>query len=174
MQTIRFERLEKILRDVRGTTAVTITALTEPDMVARDNPYAGRVRKRSRRNCLIGFGYENAVNNQRLREDKDADFVAGPRKWGVRIAGTPIVEHKGKVYLEAKVQRVLEYRYEVDGEIVENALIEPWLRDKGAADRQELAKPVELRDFALTSITDLVMGGYHYHVSDVERGRLGA
>lgn len=159
-------QLETVLRNVRGATFCSIVALTKCD-VRSGSPLTGRdVRKLSRRNCVIGFGYESVVNRQREREEKDADFVAASRRWGARIAGTPLVAHNGKLYLEAKVERVCEYRYHVDGRIESTEIVEPNLRDGGRADRQELDRPVVLRDFGLESIVTLALNGALYEVRE--------
>ncbi len=56
------------LLDVRGTTFVSLTSRTEPKMNKRNNPLFGNVEKVSTTNCIIGYNYENMVNNARKRE----------------------------------------------------------------------------------------------------------
>ena len=45
------------------------------------------------------------------REGKEIVFDIKPRKWGERLDGTPLVHYRGKYYLEAKCERVLEMDY---------------------------------------------------------------
>lgn len=130
---------------------------------------------------MIGFRYENSVNRQRDREGTDPNFVAQRRKWGKHVPGTPLVEHKGGVYLETKVERELEQRYEVDGVPVSAEEIEALVNRRSAraipatADPlqdfardlttiQGVKRPVILRDFALESIIQLRMGGEWYAI----------
>lgn len=156
------------LRTLRGATFATVTLRTEPDMVRDGNPYYRRTIKVSRRNVTLNYIYGNAVNRQRVREGSDPDFVPQPRRWGRRIEGTTLVEHRGEYYLEIKVERVLSYHYEVDGLPVENATIEPFLKDKGEGDRQELIKPVIHRDPKIANVAEITIGKSHYVVVDRE------
>jgi hypothetical protein len=163
MTTISRDELLNKLRNIKGTTAIGITTVTKPDMNKKvngePNPYYGRVSKWARRSCMIGFKYTNSVNNQREREDKDADFVAQPRKWGVRIAGTPLVEHNGKFYLECKVERVLESHYFLDDDLADDEVVEPYLVKRSQSGRQGVDREVILIDPALENIESIVMFG---------------
>ena len=145
---------------------MTIVATVVPSMRKTGNPFYGRVTKTSTVNGMIGFKYENSVNNQRKRENIGKEFVAEPRKWGVRIAGTPIVEHKGQSYLEVKVQRVFDTVYCVDNRLACDEEIKaikgffPTNKDN----RQEVEKPVILRDYCLDSINEIRIAGKWYTI----------
>lgn len=168
---ITTEELRSLLLNSRGCSPVTIIAETVPAMRKTGNPLVGRVTKVSRVNGMIGFAYANSVNNQRLRESDDAAlFEALPRKWGERIAGTPVVRHVGKTgvpefYLELKVERSLGHEYRVDGMPVPDETVECWLPKRVEGARQEVAKPVILRDYALRSIRKITLGGVEYDVA---------
>ncbi|NOJ99736.1 hypothetical protein HMI51_43575, partial [Corallococcus coralloides] len=85
---------------------MTIVAETEPDLVGgKSCPLHGRVKKISRVNGQINWVYENAVNNQRGRENQPLDatgniesFIAEARRWGSRLHVDnrllPFVAHK--------------------------------------------------------------------------------
>jgi hypothetical protein len=139
----------------KGAAIVTIHAETEPDLIKTGNPYTG-ITKRSAVNGVINWVYERAVNNQRLREDLEADFRAHPRKWGKRIIGTPLVEHNGKYYLEMKVQQSA-CRYFIGGKEINTADVTPWLRPRKPS-RQGVSKEVILRDYSLENITCFIYG----------------
>ena len=152
--------LKAALASRKGTQFITIVAVTDPRMRKRDNPYIGRVQKRSTVNGAIGWIYQNSVNRERAREDLQPDFEAFPRKWGERISGTPFVEHKGSTYLEMKVERVISTEYLLDGEPVDRSVIEEWLpKHKSEGARQEVERPVILRDYNLPNITSITYGG---------------
>lgn len=53
---------------VRGTTFIQLSATTEPKMNKRENVLFGNVVKDSITNCIVGYNYENMVNNARKRE----------------------------------------------------------------------------------------------------------
>jgi hypothetical protein len=117
---------------------------------------------------MIGFRYQNSVNNQREREGKDTDFVAMPRKWGVHIDGTPLIEHNGKYYLECKVERVIESNYLLDGELADDEVIEPYLAERSKSSRQNLDREVIPITPSLENIEVLVMNGETYMISKEE------
>jgi hypothetical protein len=144
------------LMGIKGAMILTIEAETLPQMRKTDNPYMG-TRKVSSVNGVINWVYEIAVNNQRLREDKEADFTAFPRKWGKRIKGTPLVEHKGKFYLEMKVQSAKAHYVHGDAEIDVSELI-PYFYERSKS-RQGVDKEVILRDYALENIRAIRWGG---------------
>lgn len=157
---MKLGELKAALMERKGTSFVTIVAVTDPRMRKRDNPYAGRVQKRSSVNGVVGWIYQNSVNRERVREDLEADFEAHPRKWGERIKGTPFVEHKGNTYLELKVERVLSTEYLLDGEPVDREVIAEWLpARKAEGARQEVENPIILRDYRLDSITEITFDG---------------
>jgi hypothetical protein len=172
MPTISQTELESKLRAIKGTTIVTVTTFTTKSMNKKVNgeinPYHGRVQTRARNNCMIGFIYTNSVNNQREREGNDEEFVAHPRKWGVRVQGTPLVEHKGNVYLECKVQKNLSTQYFVDGEEVDRSVVEPWFTKRKDSGRQEVENPVILMDPMLSNIEQIAMFGETYTVIHAE------
>jgi hypothetical protein len=168
MPTINRTELELLLRNVKGTTLAGVVILTVPQVNKKvngvANPIHGRVQKRAHRNVVLGFKYENSVNNQRIREDKDADFVAEPRAWGVRIDGTPLVSHNDNLYLECKVERVVEAQYLLDGQPVEDSEVEPYLPVRKPSSRQEVDRPVVLIDVKLENVEQLRIFGEVYNV----------
>lgn len=157
---MKLGELKAALASRKGTSFVTIVALTDPRMRKRGNPYIERVLKRSTVNGAIGWIYQNSVNRERARENLEPDFEAFPRKWGQRIKGTPFVEHKGKTYLELKVERAISTEYLLDGEVVDKSVIEEWLpKRKPEGERQEVDRPIILRDYDLANIKAITFDG---------------
>lgn len=159
--------LESALAETVGASFVTITAEVDPRMRKTGNPYVGRVVKRSRVNGVINWSYESSVNRERCREDGDPDFEAHPRKWGLRVKGSPFVKHNGKTYLEMKVQRVMETEYLLDGEKISKSLIEKFLpKPKAEGARQDVEKPVILRDYNLDTIRAIKFSGADFKIEN--------
>lgn len=167
------EMLASMLAQHRGATPVTLVARTVPPMRKTGNPLAGDVVKVSRVNAIIGFLYENSVNNQRLREQgEDAPlFESHPRKWGRRVLPSPLVEHTDKKgnfirYLEVKVQKSLGYEYRSisTGTPIPDAEVECYLPKKVEGARQEVENPVILRDYDLRNILEIRMLGADYEI----------
>lgn len=161
MKALTTTALVEVLATVKGATFATLITETDARLKKTGNPY-GQVRKVSRVNVCLGFQYEAAVNRQRTREGAEADFEAAPRQWGERKPGTMLVEHKGKLYLETKVERSLGCVYlDASGKELTAEQVAPFLPAKGAS-RQEVEKEILVRDYALESIRSLSFGGEQY------------
>lgn len=176
--TITRSDLVETMKGRRGSFFVTIVAETDPRLLKTNNPFTG-VRKISRVNGLLNWIYENAVNNQRVRENQPLDtagdvehFHSMPRKWGSRLRRedgtvTPLVEHKDKHYLELKVQKSLGHEYR-DGNdaVIDPAAVAPFIPKRKEGERQEVDNPVILRDYAIENITQITLDGVVYEVTD--------
>jgi len=160
MKAITQTALIETLNDIKGATFATIITETDARLKKTGNPF-GPVRKVSRVNVCLGFQYEAAVNRQRAREDSATDFEARPRQWGERT--TPmLVEHKGRTYLETKVQKSLGVTYiDSDGKELSREEVAPFLPARSKS-RQEVADEIIVRDYALDSIRSLAFGGEEY------------
>lgn len=170
--------LVETMQGRKGAFFVTIVAETDPRLLKTGNPYAGAT-KVSRVNGLLNWIYENAVNNQRSRENQPLDnngevehFTALPRKWGSRVKRndgtvTPLVEHKGKQYLELKVQQSLGYEYrDANGNVIDPANVEPFLPKRKEGARQEVDNPVILRDYSIENIQQITLDGIVYEITE--------
>lgn len=143
------------IKTKKGASPVTIITKTVPDMRKTDNPYYGDVIKISRVNCIINWIYANAIKKV------DPNFVPQPRKWGTRKG--PFVEYTNnrgeqKLYLETKVERVLEtvfVRLSTDT-IIPNVELEPYLKKTQETN-------VILRDYDINNIVTLVMDKKNYY-----------
>lgn len=161
-----------------SATIATMETETIPDMVKKDrvtgqpNPYIGRVVKQSRVNGIVGaWNYESAVNRQRVREsdaetiaevESIPEFVAEPRSWGERLPQTGLVKHGENYYVEIKVQRAIETTYLIDGRPATDDELEDlkrYLPKKKEGTRQQVEKPVILRDYKVESIKSVTMNG---------------
>ena len=161
MKALTTATLVELLATVKGATFATMIVETDARLKKTGNPF-GPVRKVSRVNVTLGFQYANAVNRQRTREGAEADFEAAPRQWGVKV--TPmLVEHKGKTYLETKVERSLGYVFlDANGRELSADQVAPFLPARSGSNRQETEKEILVRDYALESIRSLSMGGEQY------------
>jgi len=65
-----------MLLNTKGATFVQIKTTTEPKMRVTDNPYRDNILKDTNSNVMIGFNYENIVNNSRVKDAiKEAESV---------------------------------------------------------------------------------------------------
>lgn len=85
--------VRKVLTERIGAAFVNLVTETEPDMTGgKKCPLLGRIKKVSRFNGQINWKYDNAVNNQRGRENQPLTesgevetFVPEARRWGQRL-----------------------------------------------------------------------------------------
>lgn len=178
MATITRDQLIVKLASLRGSQIVTLTTETDARLrkthptlkvggKAARSPYADdSVTKVSRVNVVINFTYQNAVNRQQCREGNAGDFVAQPRQWGERVEGTPFVQHKGRLYVECKVERVVgETEFRVNGLPIDRSEIADYLpASRSSAEHQGVDREIVLRDYALDSILAVTMGGETFEV----------
>jgi hypothetical protein len=160
------EQLVKALMAITGPTPATFLAETDVNMNKTANPYHGQIKKVQKSNVFINFKYENSVNKALAKEGKEADFEAQPRKWGVRVAGTPLILFKDKYYLEARFlnnEPKVEYFHE--GKIIEKALFEQFIPEKKSSGNQGLENEVIIRDFKIEGIKEIQFGGIKYVVT---------
>jgi len=166
------EELVEVLTLRKGAQPVTFLAVTKPKMLKKHretkdpNPFEGRVTKVSRVNGFINWRYANSVNRQRERErgDEAEAFEAVPRKWGVRVEGTPFVDHKDKRYVEVKVEGVIESEYRVDGHPIAKEELAAYLPARSESSRQGVEREIVLRDYGLDTITEIAINGARFEV----------
>ena len=153
----------EMIRSQKGTTFATIKSNTDAGM--KKSCPIGEVRKVSHMNVMIGFDYSNAVNNQRSREEIEAEFQAAPRRWGKRV-DLKTVEHNDKVYLTTATLNHYSTEYQdVYGEVIPTDYLKPHMKAKSKSSRQGTEKEIVYRDFTATNITEITMMGETYEVS---------
>jgi hypothetical protein len=161
MKAITTSEFLALLNTVRGATFATLVTKTDARLKKTGNTF-GPVFKVSRVNVTLGFQYENAVNRQRAREAGTADFEAKPRQWGERISAM-LIGHKGKTYLEAKVERSLGHTYQTStGKELTDADVEAFLPARSKSNRQKTEKEILVRDYALGSIQGISFKGENF------------
>ena len=158
------ELINKLLK-IDCSRPVEILTATVPSMVKTGNIFYGRVVKLACYNVFIGIHYENSVNRALGREGKPQTFKAKPRKWGVRIPNTPLVEHKGKYYLECQLNKppsnptyILDNTVTLMPEDLGDYLRDP----KPPLTQKDLQKKVYLKDFSIDSIVEIHMNKEKY------------
>lgn len=127
------------------------------------------IEKHSYFTATLNFLYGRAVERQREREGHpEPTFEVGPRSWGTRISGTPLVEYNGKYLLEVLVTNSIECQYfhTITKEELERKAFEIWLPPKKAVvPKQETEKPIIPHDYYLEGIVEVRMDGQVYKVN---------
>lgn len=167
MKKISQADLVDILKRINCAQPVNILTATEPQMLKTGNPFYGRIKKLMNNTVFIGVNYQNSVNKVRGKEGSIPDFVAFPRKWGTRIPHTPLVEHKGNLYLECRfLSLVGTPKYMVDGtSFIDESALSNWLvKKKSNAGHQGVSNGGEviLRDYSISSILEIHVDKQRY------------
>jgi hypothetical protein len=159
---------------INGSSFIGIDTLTEVDLAGgKANPMQSKVQK-----CTVGSNvmvfsnknsnaYENMVRRRLIAEGKNPDnFELGPRKWGVRISNTPLVEHKGSYYLEVIFLKCGAVSYLHDGKPIRKDLIEglPVESPKGA--QGGLSNKIPINTYKIASIVRITINNDVYIVID--------
>jgi len=182
METITTSQLKNKLSNIKACTAIAIETETYPKMLKKDrntgepNPFEEiGIVKVGTMAGLIGCSYENGVNNQLGREDKELVFEAKSRKWGELMDNKVMVVHtpKGKetkYYLQMLVKSARTPIYTDGTETIPVAELRGVLPTKSEPKTQDaLDKKVILRDIAIDNIKVIRIGGEEYfHCSDSE------
>lgn len=167
VRLVNVSQLREILNGLLTSTTASVSYITEPAMCKTNNPYAGLVKKHSQANVMINFTYANSVNNALKKAGEVADFTPHARKWGTRLEKSPLVEHKGAFYLEARFMNPAKSQYVANGSVIDRLEIAPYLPQSNSnAEHQGLSeeKEVIIRDINLNNISEIKMLGEHYKV----------
>lgn len=175
MKNVTVNELEATLSTIQSCQNISIVTETIPEMNKKGNRLYGKITKVSKYTGKIGFFYPNVVNNQLGREDKEMNFKAQKRVWGVRDG--VLVRHKDNVYLEIKVDKVLETKYFYKGKEVGEARLETikgWLKERTTPKTQDaLETKIIITTPNLTCIRAITMLGDEYRtivrVSEAEK-----
>lgn len=109
------EQVRNYLRELKGAKPATIVIRTEPRLNKNSretgdaNPFLNNIYKVSEMQVFLNFDYENSVNRQRSREDKESSFQVGS-SWGEHD-GRVLVVKDGQDYIQCKLERKLSTEY---------------------------------------------------------------
>lgn len=117
------------------------------------NPYK-RVHKISTLIVELNPAYENSVNEQRVKENKSDDFVAGSHKWGKPV-GHGLFERNGKLYVSVIAKNAVMVNHMTRDEIVDKTSFEEFIPKQSGSNKQKLDNLVAYRTFSLDNILSL-------------------
>lgn len=150
--------LENLLREINGCTFASI------DTIKLVSP--GITKETTGKRIILftnkkSSGYENMVRRRLQEAGKDPrEFVSGDLPWGTQVPNSPLVEHKGKVYLKCIDLTEGQAKYFMLGEEVEDpsGLI---LRERRSHPNQglPLASQVNVSCYDLQNIVRIALMG---------------
>lgn len=170
MSQIQRHNLAVLLATMNGATFMGIDTESSVKLTGgKANPFKDRVTKRQTGSTVMLFqnkhvnGYESMVKRRLAQEGKDPDsFELGPRLWGTRIPGAPIIEHNGEHYLECTFQNAGPKEYLVDGVVTDQATITGMPAERDEGEQGGLDNKVIIRTFKMSSLTAVRIGGQEY------------
>jgi len=142
-----------------GAQPSAIQYITTPTLNKDGKLKFGEVTKIANIGCMIGYNYENSVNNQRERENELRDFMSKPL-WngkGKRLT-TAISTHieKGTFYLTYKKQSTFKsFHFDTALNFIPSALLKPFYPKSDPSKYQGVDKPVYHREILLENVRRL-------------------
>ncbi len=177
MKTISKANLVQFLMNptisgISGNTFVGLDTLTVVKLTGgKGNVMQGKVQKANAGSQVQVFqnktksAYGSMVQRRLNKEGKEVEFQLSPRTWGVRVEGTPILEHKGEFYLEVIFIKSGETSYLLDGKPIKKDLIQGLPVSKGGT-QGGLEDKVIIRTYKIASLTRVTINKETYLVTD--------
>ena len=142
-----------------GAQPASLQYVTSPSITKAGKEEFGMVTKIANIGCMIGYSYENSVNNQREREGELRDFMSQKlwKGFGSRIS-TALATHdtKGTFYLTYKKQQTFK-SFHFDGVLnfIPHAMLRPYFKPYVAPKNQGVDKPVYHREIGIENVRKL-------------------
>jgi len=142
-----------------GAQPASIQYVTEPKLNKEGKARFGTVTKFANVGGLIGYKYENAVNNQLEREAKEREFLAQPL-WngkGKRIS-TALSTHieKNSFYLTYKAQQTFKsFHFDSVLNLIPNAILKPYFPQSDPSKYQGTETAVYHREISIDNVKRL-------------------
>ena len=160
-------KVSQVLADVNGASFISMDTETVPKLTGgKANQMQGRVKKvNSGASIMVfqnkhGSAYDAMVKRRLAKEGKNPEsFQLSPRTWGTRIPGTPLIEHKGELYIEVIFLKGGKSSYTLDGKPIAASEVQGLPKANDSDDNQGgLDDKVIIRTFKLSNITWLKIG----------------
>lgn len=160
------ELREMLLNWNHGAQPASIQYITSPSLTKDGKEKFGNVTKIANIGAMVGYKYENSVNNQRERENELRDFMAQPLWKGKgRRLSTALSEHmeKGTSYLTYKKQQTFK-AFHLDSVLnfIPLAILRPYFKPYTPPKNQGVKKPVHHREILLENVRKLKFKGTTY------------
>lgn len=166
MGIMKVAELAGIISGIKTALPVSMDLVSAPSNMRKTGNEFAHAMKHTTISGMIGMSYENGMNNQLGREDKEMNFEAQKPLWmvtsGLKNLGTN--KDGTKLYLPIKVQSCSKSVYIADGiDVTEQ--VKPFIRESVSPHTQaNLETKVIWRTPALDSIVKIRMLGAEYEV----------
>ena len=142
-----------------GAQPASLQYKTTPKLIKEGKTMFGTVTKIANIGCMIGYKYENSVNNQLEREGEMKNFMAQPlwKGAGKRISTALSFHEKNDVnYLTYKKQQTFKsFHFDSVLNFIPLAMLKPYFPKSDPSKYQGVAKPVYHREIKIANILKL-------------------
>ena len=171
-QTLRITRTDmvSVFNNVEKPTFVNLVTNTIVRMNKKGNPYHDQVIKHLSSNFYIGSNYEDRVNNNLIKEDKENTFVSstpsGKRHISKCILTDTKTETKFYLMCEWFKRSYPKVSYKFQNDSIDKVLFEDYLIKRTESVKQDLDKKVNIVTYGIESIKEVRMNKTLYILID--------
>jgi hypothetical protein len=172
-QTLHITRTDMVLvlNEVVNPTFVNLVTETKVRMNKKGNPYYDdKVIKCLSSNFYIGSTYEDRVNNNLVKEDKENNFVSstpsGKRHISKCILTDTKTETKFYLMCEWFKRSYPKISYKFQNDSIDKVLFEDYLVKRTESVKQDLDKKVNIVTYGMESIKEVRMNKTLYILID--------
>jgi hypothetical protein len=161
-----------LLNEVERPTFVHLVTETKVRMNKKGNPYHEQVTKCLSSNFYIGSSYEDRVNNNRVKEGVENDFVSSPLSGKNHISKCVLTntnqENGVKFYLMCEWFKrsypKVEYKY--NGNSIDRQLFQSFEVKRKESEKQQIENKVNIVTYLIESIKEIRMNRTRYILID--------
>ena len=157
---ITVEQLRSMLLNWNhGAQPASVQYVTTPKINKEGKNKFGDVTKIANVGVMLGYNYQNSVNNQRERENELKDFMAQPLWKGKGKRLSPCLAmhtEKGTFYMSYKAQQTFKsFYFDAVLNFIPVSLLKPFFPVNNTAKYQGLEKAVYHREISIENIRKL-------------------
>jgi len=151
--------IEMLLNWSFGAQPASAQYVSSPKLNKEGKAEFGEITKIANVGIMLGYNYENSVNNQRERENEIRDFMA-QKLWrgkGKRLSpALAIHEEKGTHYMSYKMQQTFKsFYFDSVLNFIPASLLKPFFPQYDTAKAQGVEKAVYHREIKIENIRKL-------------------
>jgi len=155
----RSQLISMLLNWNYGAQPASVQYVTSPKLTKEGKIKFGDVTKIANVGIMLGYNYQNSVNNQRERENELADFMAQPlwKGKGKRLS-TCLAKHeeKGTFYMSYKSQQTFKsFHFDAVLNFIPLSMLKPFFPQSDPAKYQGLEQAVYHREILIDNIRKL-------------------
>lgn len=155
----------KVIKSVGQLLRILDSPCTFVELETETEPKRG-IRKLSKVNCAVGdnLDYKSVVNR---RKQKDGDFTipsVKPRRWGIRVKGTPLVQHNNRQYLEVLKLNEKEEFQNSEGMPIDKEDAYAIMGKRKQQNTYGVTNPPKWRDYKIGSIKGITVNKQRFAV----------